>query len=139
MDAIELLSADHERVLALLEQLESGSIEADPNDLRVRRDLVTALVIAVSQHEAVEEQYFWPAVRALVPDGARLAAHAMEQEREAERTLARLEKLSADESEFERLVVRVIADGRAHIAYEQDNVWRKLRENGDGAGDAETR
>jgi Hemerythrin HHE cation binding domain len=131
VDAIEFLHADHERVLDMLARLEADGpavAGSDADHLRRRRDLVTELVVAESQHEAVEEQYFWPAVRSWLPDGERLAAHAVQQEQEAKHVLARLDKLSADEPEFERLVAQVIADGRAHIAYEQDEVWPKLRE-----------
>jgi hypothetical protein len=131
VDAIEFLHNDHEQVLAMLDRLERdtappGGIDADY--LRGRAELVTELVIAESQHEAVEEQYFWPAVREQVPDGNRLADHAVEQETAAKRVLAKLDGMSADHEEFEELVAKVIVDGRAHIAYEQDSVWPKVRE-----------
>ena len=131
MDAIEFLHADHEQVLRMLEQLEVDVPPVtgfDPDHRRRRKDLVTELVIAESQHEAVEEQYFWPAVKANVPGGEQLAAHAVEQEQEAKHVLARLEKLSGDEPEFERLTAQIIVDGRAHIEYEQEKVWPIVRE-----------
>jgi hemerythrin-like domain-containing protein len=131
MDAIEFLHNDHEEVLGMLSMLEQDAKPVtgrDAEHLSRRRELVTELVIAESQHEAVEEQYFWPAVREQVPDGDRLADHAVAQEQAAKHVLARLDGMSADEPEFEKLVAQVIEDGREHIAYEQDVVWPIVRE-----------
>jgi hypothetical protein len=120
MDAIEFLRADHVRVLEMLARLEQGppvGTSAVADDKRVRRELVTELVIAESQHEAVEEQFFWPAVRAQVPTGERMAELALKQEQAAKHVLDKLDRASPDDPEFERLISKVIADGRAHIAY----------------------
>ena len=131
MDAIEFLRNDHQQVLAMLDRLERDAAlitDGDSDQLRRRRELVTELVIAESQHEAVEEQYFWPAVRDRVPGGDRLADHAVEQEQGAKHVLAQLDGMSADHAEFEELIAKVIDDGREHIAYEQDTVWPRVRE-----------
>jgi hemerythrin-like domain-containing protein len=132
MDAIEFLRADHVRVLDMLTRLEQGSpagTSAVADDRSVRRDLVTELVIAESQHEAVEEEYFWPAVRQQVPTGERMAEQALKQEQAAKHILDKLDKASPDEPEFEQLISKVIEDGRAHIAYEQDTVWPVVRDS----------
>ena len=39
--------------------------------------MVTNLIIAESQHEAIEEQFFWPAVRDALDDGDELAEQAL--------------------------------------------------------------
>jgi hypothetical protein len=132
MDAIEFLRADHVRVLDMLTRLEQGppaGTSAVADDKSVRRDLVTELVIAESQHEAVEEEYFWPAVRQQVPTGERMAEQALKQEQAAKHILDKLDKASPDEPEFEQLISKVIEDGRAHIAYEQDTVWPVVRDS----------
>ena len=130
MDAIALLRADHLRVLAMLEQLEIGPTAragADAGQLQARKDLVTDLVIAESQHEAVEEQFFWPMVRNSVPDGEQLADHAVDQEDTAKLVLHALDNAKPDQSDFEEMLGRIIADGREHIDYEQTQVWPKVQ------------
>jgi hemerythrin-like domain-containing protein len=132
MDAITLLRADHQQVLAMLDRLMSGpsaqaGAGADAEQLRARKQLVTELVIAESGHEAVEEQYFWPMVRDHLPGGEELAAHAIGQEDAAKKVLEALEKAEPDQPEFEELVAKIVADGREHIAYEQDQVWPKVQ------------
>ncbi|PXY27747.1 hemerythrin domain-containing protein [Prauserella muralis] len=132
MDAIELLRKDHQNVLAMLDRLETGPTAASGADndvLDARKQLVTELVIAESQHEAIEEQFFWPMVRDSVPGGQELAAQATEQEAEAKKLLDALDKAAPTQPEFEQLLGRVIADGREHIEYEQTQVWPKVQQS----------
>ena len=78
MDALTFLRQDHQSVLGMLEALDgapSGS-GAQSSGLKT---MVTNLVIAESQHEAIEEQYFWPAVRDALDDGDQLAEVAIKQ------------------------------------------------------------
>jgi hemerythrin-like domain-containing protein len=126
MDAIGLLREDHEMVLAMLDRLEAAPTVAEGTDGRVleaRKKLVTDVVIAESQHEAVEEQYFWPMVRHEVPGGEQLAGPAVDQEAAAKHLLDALDKASVTQSDFAEMVTRLIQDGRRHIAYEQNTVW----------------
>jgi hemerythrin-like domain-containing protein len=130
MDAITYLREDHDKVLAMFSKLEASPTAAgapEDDQVRARKTMVTALVMAESRHEAVEEQFFWPMVRERLPDGADLAAHAVAQEDDAKRMLDRLEGMEPAEPGFDELLGEVIAAGRAHIAYEQDEVWPKLR------------
>jgi hypothetical protein len=125
--ALTLLRQDHVEVLAMMDELESrrpGAVGAE--NLAERKALVTDLVMAESRHEAVEETHFWPAVRKALPDGDELADHAIEQETKAKQVLDRLDRLDADDPEFEDLLARLLVDGRAHIRYEQEEVWPKL-------------
>lgn len=86
MDAITYLREDHDKVLAMFSRLEASPTAAgapEDDQVRARKTMVTALVMAESRHEAVEEQFFWPMVRDRVPGGVDLAARALAQEDEA--------------------------------------------------------
>lgn len=127
MDAITFLRNDHEKVLAMLDELAGGPPEKrTASELAARQKLVTQLIIAESQHEAVEEQYFWPTVRDTLPDGDRLADHAVRQEEDAKWVLDKLDHAKPDEPGYEQLLSDFIRDGREHIEYEQTEVWPKL-------------
>ncbi len=129
MDAITFLRADHERVLAMLEELErspTAEASAGTRDHEARKRLVTELVMAESAHEAVEEQYFWPSVGHWLAEGKKLARRALAQEQAAKTVLQKLDKLPAHDPQFEVLLRRVIADCREHIAYEEREVWPLL-------------
>lgn len=121
-DVFAVLMADHLEVKEMLTQLESpGSGGKD------RAKLAERLVMEESKHEAVEEMYFWPSVRENVAGGDQLADKALEQEDEGKDVLDQLRKASAGEPEFERLVTVFARAGREHIAYEEEQVWPKLR------------
>jgi hypothetical protein len=130
-DAFHVLGQDHEAVKELLNQLENGptvATAATDAQLRERKNLTERLIIEESKHEAVEEEYFWPAVRDSVPDGDRLADEATDQEQEGKVILDRLDKLDATDPEFDRLLEAFITAGRAHIAFEEERVWPALRQ-----------
>ena len=68
----DVLAQDHAEVKRMLTELELGptaATGADADELALRKRMVQQLVIEVSKHEAVEEMYFWPAVRSHVTDG----------------------------------------------------------------------
>lgn len=131
MDVIELLREDHEKVLIMLTELENVPAMVGADQLQARKELVTKRVIAESQHEAIEEQYFWPMVRESVPGGEELARHAVEQEDAAKKVLAALDRAEPAQADFEPMVGRIIADGREHIDYEQTQVWPRVLESVD--------
>lgn len=125
-DAIEVLRRDHEEVKRMLTELEKGPVAAsgaDQDQLTLRKRMTEQVIIEESKHEAVEEEYFWPAVREHVPDGDKLADHAVHQEQEAKQVLSRLDKLGAGDADFETLLSEFIGAAREHIAYEERDVW----------------
>jgi hemerythrin superfamily protein len=128
-DIFQVLKRDHEAVDAMLGRLEADRIAADgdPDRLRSRQKLVERVIIEESTHEAAEEEYFWPAVRAHVAGGDQLADEAIEQEQRAKRILGDLDGLDADHESFEELLTAFIEAARAHIAFEETRVWPRLR------------
>lgn len=126
----DVLSKDHEEVKGMLSQLEQGPTAASgasEKELELRKRLAEQLVIEESKHEAVEEMYFWPAVRQKLQDGDRLAAEATHQEQEGKEILDELDKCEAGDARFEQLIGQFIKDGREHISFEENQVWPGLR------------
>jgi hypothetical protein len=129
-DVFTVLAKDHEEVKGMLAELEKGPTKAtgaSQDQLRLRKKMTQELVIEESRHEAVEEMFFWPAVREHLADGDRLADEALSQEQEAKHVLNDLDKLDAGEAEFERLLGKFIQAGREHIAFEETRVWPGFR------------
>ena len=76
----EVLGGDHLEVKRMLAELESGPTAltgASDSQLGLRKKMVEELIIEESKHEALEEMYFWSAVRDLLPDGGQLADTAI--------------------------------------------------------------
>jgi Hemerythrin HHE cation binding domain len=128
-NVFEVLRKDHDEVKAMLVRLEAGPAVtpgATVEQIARRRNLVDEVIIEESTHEAVEQQYFWPLVRVLGPDGGRIAEEALEQETQGEWVLNELEKLEADDERFEAVLATFISAARAHIAFEEAHAWPLL-------------
>jgi hemerythrin superfamily protein len=129
-DVFDVLGRDHTEVKRMFTELEAGaSRQAPPGDeeLRLRKKRVEHLIIEESKHEAVEQEYFWPTVRELVPEGDGLADRAVGQEQEAKQLLNDLRHHNPGDDRFEELLASFITDARDHISFEENHVWPELR------------
>jgi len=128
-DVFDVLVQDHQVVKQMLSELEAGAVRpgTSPDQLAQRKKLAEQLIIEESRHEAVEEMYFWPAVRERLRHGGELADTAILQEQQGKEVLAKLDKLDATDPQFEALLAEFISAGREHIEYEEAHVWPELR------------
>ena len=126
MDALTFLREDHKSVLGMLEVLDGAPAGAGA-ELSGLATMVTNLVIAESQHEAIEEQFFWPAVRDALDEGDRLADSAINQEQEGKKLLARLEDGKPGDPDYHEALQRFVKAGREHIMFEQNEVWPRFK------------
>ena len=128
-DALVVLTRDHNQVKALQEQLEalpSHATGGSAAQMSQRQSIVDMITVKLSQHEAVEEEYFWPVVRQALTDGDRWADEAIEQEQQGKDALTALGKLEPDTSEFDELVEKLVLLLRRHVAYEE-KLFLKLK------------
>jgi hemerythrin-like domain-containing protein len=125
MDALDFLRQDHQSVLGMLQVLD-GAPQGTGAVMSGLGTMVQNLVIAESQHEAVEEQFFWPAVRQALEDGDELADRAVEQEQEGKQLLQRLEDGQPGERQYHEALQEFVKAGREHIRYEQEVVWPRF-------------
>jgi hemerythrin-like domain-containing protein len=125
VDALTFLREDHKSVLGMLEALD-GAPSGTGAQSSGLDTMVTNLIIAESQHEAVEQQFFWPAVRDALDDGDELADAAIEQEQEGKKLLQRLEDGSPGDPDYQQALQEFVKAGREHIMYEQDVVWPRF-------------
>lgn len=125
MDALTFLRQDHKSVLGMLEVLD-GAPSGEGSQVSGLQTMVTNLVIAESQHEAIEEQFVWPAVRKALDDGDVLADKAVEQEQEGKKLLQKLEDAEPGQPEYQEALQAFVKAAREHIAYEQEVVWPKF-------------
>lgn len=128
-DVFDVLSQDHSEVKQMLARLEKEQPgpDAGKGKLADRKEKATKLITEESKHEAVEEMFFWPAVRDKLRNGDELAGHATGQENEAKEVLARLDTLEAGSPEFEKLLTEFTAAAREHIEFEETQVWPQMR------------
>jgi hemerythrin superfamily protein len=75
MDAISMLKDDHEAVEQLFRRFERAGERAFVE----KRAIVDRIIEELSVHAAIEEQLFYPAVRATVPDTDDLGLESLEE------------------------------------------------------------
>lgn len=129
-DIFTVLTRDHDQVANLLKQLgaiPSVTKQATPVQLARRKSVVDLITARLSQHEAAEEEMFWPTVRQVLHDGDQLARDAFEQEQQGRDTLAALGKLSSEDERFDELAEELDLRARKHVAFE-DKVLLALLE-----------
>lgn len=129
-DIATVLTRDHDQVTALLKQLKtipgvtSGGSETQ---LSRRKSIADMVTIALSQHEATEQQEFWPAVRKLFPKGESVVELALSQEQRGKELLHELGGVEPAEERFDELVVELDKACRKHVALE-DQVLMTMRQ-----------
>jgi hemerythrin-like domain-containing protein len=129
-DAITVLGRQHSQVRWLLKELQalpSHTTGGEPVHRSERKSIVDMITVRLTEHEAIEEQHFWPAVRKQLPDGGHYADTAQQQEQEGQDSLAELGRLDPGSREFDEHVEQFVTLVRKHVAFEE-LVFLKLRE-----------
>lgn len=125
MNALSVLAAQHQSLLTLSNAL-TGATGEPPGTPRERHRAAQRLVMAGSRHEAVEEQWLWPAVRELA-GGASLALAGLEQEQTLRDLLHELEHMKAGNAHFTSAVFVAASQIRDHVTYEESRILPKLQ------------
>jgi hypothetical protein len=104
---VDVIEEQHRELLELCSRLTGGGADAH----RVAQVVIATL----SRHLSGEEQYLYPAVRLVVPDGDLLADRELAEDRELLVILKRLAATRAGDPEFDRLAGDVAAAVRRHV------------------------
>ena len=123
MDAITLLRTDHQAVERLFEQFEKAGDRAFVE----KRRIVDRIVEELSIHAAVEEQIFYPAARANVPDTEDIALESLEEHHIVKWLLSELDGLDPEHERFQAKVTVLIENVRHHVEEEQSDFFPKVR------------
>lgn len=96
---VDILVDEHHQLRMLCADLDS------PAGGRSRRArLAEVLTATISRHLSAEEQYLYPTVRAVLPDGGPIADHEIVADQEMRRTLRRLAATEVADAAYDRLV-----------------------------------
>lgn len=120
-DLVDAVLADHRTVARLLDDV------AASGDARNRRELVERTIAELSRHWAAEEQFLYPAVRRVLPDGDAVADHELAGHASGEQVMKQLQQADAATPRFDELVMSLVADVRDHLRAEEAEVLPRLR------------
>src|SRR5918998_80508 len=124
MDAIRLLKDDHKAVEQLFKRFEKAGDKAYSE----KRAVVERIVEELSKHAAVEEQLFYPVVRATVPDTDDIALESLEEHHVVKWVLSELETMDPRDERFDAKVTVLIENVRHHVEEEEDEFFPKVRD-----------
>ncbi len=125
MNALTLLKQDHNNVEDLFRRFEVAAPD-DASELGRVRDLV---VEQLSQHAALEEQVFYPAIRTrLDKDEEFDVLEALEEHHLVKLTLSELEKLSPTNDRFRAKMTVLAEHVRHHVEEEENDLFKQVRD-----------
>ena len=119
-NVVDVIAEQHRELLALCARL------TDP-DAHLRRKVAEVVIATLSRHLSAEEQYLYPAVRQVVPDGDRLADRELAEDHELLVILKRLDGIKPDDEAFDRLAGDVAAAVHRHVEADAGELLPVLR------------
>src|SRR5919202_4181159 len=124
-DVIEVLEHDHREVEEMFRELESLRGASTEEAQSRRKELTEQVTIELVRHSVAEEVLVYPQVEKKV--SAEEVEHAREEHAQAEETLHRLEKLDADDPEFDAELATLMEEIRHHIEDEEGEMFAHMR------------
>lgn len=120
-DVVDILTTDHHEVLDLLQQIKITT------DAQERRDLADTVISELVRHSVAEEMYVYPAMKKYLADGDEAVDHDVEEHKELEQTMKKLEGVDAQSSEFTELLAQLETILRDHVSDEENEQFPELR------------
>jgi len=121
-NALDVIAEQHRELLGLCAQL-----TADGADPRRHRRIADVVVASLSRHLSAEEQYLYPAVRAVVPGGDVLADRELAEDHDLLVLLKRFDATRRDESASRALAADIAAAVRRHVETDERELFPVLR------------
>ena len=126
IDAIELLTEDHENVKAMFEQYEGLGDRA----MASKKKLAIQICTELTKHATAEEEIFYPAVRAAGKDKEDLVDEATVEHASAKDLIAQIIEMEASEDLFDAKVKVLSELIEHHVKEEEEEMFPKARAAG---------
>jgi hemerythrin superfamily protein len=124
--AIELLTADHEKVNTIFERFEKIKSKASEED---KQDLVKQACNELTVHAQIEEEIFYPALRG-APDAEDLLDEAKVEHASIKRLVAELEFMNPGDELYDAKFTVLGEYVRHHVEEEQNQIFPKAKKSG---------
>ncbi len=119
-----MLKDDHEAVEQLFRRFERAGDRAFVE----KRSIVDRVIEELSVHAAIEEQLFYPAVRATVPDADDLGIESLEEHHVVKWVLSELDGMAPEDERFDAKVTVLINNVRQHVDVEEGELFPMVRD-----------
>ncbi|HTF16416.1 MAG TPA: hemerythrin domain-containing protein [Chryseolinea sp.] len=123
-DAIALLKADHEHVDEMFK-----SFEKIKGNSKKKTELVKDICAELRAHTTVEEEIFYPAVRAALKNEKMLLDEADVEHASAKQLISELERMKAGDDHYDAKVIVLGEYIRHHVKEEHSEMFPKARKS----------
>lgn len=130
MDALTLLTADHNRVRGLFTRFKSAH-EAD--DQSTATELATKIVDELDVHTTIEETVFYPAATDVTDEIHELVIEGIEEHGVVKDLMAEVQTMSPDDERWAAKMKVLIENVEHHAEEEEKEMFPKLRSALDAA------
>lgn len=120
LDAIAILKADHAKVKKMFDQFEKSEDDGE------KQELARIICAELTVHTAIEEEIFYPAARAALPD-EELLDEADVEHASAKDLIAQIEEGAPGDDKWEAKVKVLGEYVQHHISEEQKEIFPKVR------------
>lgn len=127
MNALDLLTEDHQKVRQLFQQAQQISDNQEKKALFDRIDMELAI------HAEIEEAVFYPALEEH-DDLKDMVRGAREEHEQVEQLLLEIEDLATEDTDFNSQLAELEDAVEHHVAEEEEDMFPKVREIFDKAG-----
>jgi iron-sulfur cluster repair protein YtfE (RIC family) len=122
VDAVTLLTKEHEEAKALFEKIEAAVDES------TRRELLEKLITELRSHTKIEEEVLYPFLREQIKGGSKLFEESMQEHQEAKKAMKKLEEMELGDPEWQQ-TFEILMHGVLHHATEEErDMFPKLQE-----------
>jgi hemerythrin superfamily protein len=122
MDAIRLLKADHREVESCFEQFD------ELGDEKEKQNLADKICLTLTVHAQIEEEIFYPAVRAEIDDND-LLDEAEVEHASAKQLIAEIESMKAGDALFDAKVKVLGEYVHHHVGEEEKEMFPECRDS----------
>ena len=123
-DAVDLLDADHKLVQKLF--LDYQGLCDDGGSSKAKQQLALKICQDLTVHTQIEEEIFYPRVRAAIKDDA-LMEEALQEHAEAKEAIARIQGMAPTDAGYDDTVLQLFTTVMDHVMDEREQMFLKAR------------
>ena len=123
-DAVDLLDADHQLVQKLFIDYQGLCDDDGPSEAKAQ--LARKICEDLGVHTQIEEEIFYPRVRAAIGDDA-LMDEALQEHAQAREAIAQLRRMAPTDAGYDGVVQQLFATVMDHVTDEREQVFLKAR------------
>ena len=127
-DAVSMLQKDHQNVLKLFKQFQDMAEEGESGEENGKSELVKAICEELKVHTTLEEEIFYPAVRAAVGEEL-IMDEALVEHESAKTMIEQLEGMHPGDEHYDAKVVVLGEYIKHHVQEEQGEIFPKVKKS----------